>query len=50
MEYQAGGAMEYQAGECGLNPSADTCFFHFFSKIYGAGRIACLSMHAVTDE
>ena len=48
------GTMEYQTGERGSNPSVVTFFlFHFsqkYSKFCSAGRIACVSMHPVTDE
>ena len=48
------GAMEYQAGEAGSNPSvvgSFTFLFHFsqkYSNFYSVGRIACVSTHPVT--
>ena len=49
------GAIEYQAGEVGLNLSVVTYFFSFIflkntPKFCSAGRIACVSTYPVTDE
>ena len=45
------GAIEYQAGEPGSNPTYFS--FHFsqgYSKFCSVGRIACVSTHPVTNE